>query len=147
MAQSLGLGDKMTFYGRIPHPEVPDALRTLDIFCAPSTRDSESFGVAAVEAMACGIPCVTSDADGFTEVMEDGVTGFIVPKNDVGALADKIKLLVTDRRLRARMGAAGRIRVERNYDWQENIKTIARALSSPATAAGIYEISGGGELP
>ena len=128
LTRQLRLSGRVTFFGYIPHNRVPDALRSMDIFCVPSTRNSESFGVAAVEAMACGIPCVTSDADGFTEVMADGETGFIVPKGDIETLADKLAVLASDAELRKRMGEAGRLRALRNYNWQDNIRTIGDAL-------------------
>jgi glycosyltransferase involved in cell wall biosynthesis len=128
MVESLGLDKRVRFYGRIPHAKVPDAVRTIDIFCAPSIN--ESFGVAVVEAMACGTPCVTSDADGLTEVMEDGVTGFIVPKKDTNALAEKLILLASDGNLRIKMGQAGRARVQKYYDWHKNLKTIEDALTA-----------------
>lgn len=120
-----GLEDRVTFFGRIPHEAVPDALRTMDIFCVPSTL--ESFGVAAVEAMACGIPCVTSDAAGLSEVMADGETGFIVPRCNAEALAEKIVQLAQDPELRRKMGQQGRRRVEELYDWESNVQTIVAA--------------------
>lgn len=126
--QQLRLSDKVSFFGYIPHAAVPEALRAMDIFCAPSL--AESFGVAAVEAMACGVPCVTSDAEGFTEVMADSETGFIVPRGDTEALADKLSLLVNDAVLRKRMGEAGRLRALQLYNWQDNIRTIADALTA-----------------
>lgn len=130
MTQQLRLSDKVTFFGYIPNAAVPNALHAMDIFCAPSTRNSESFGVAAVEAMACGVPCVTSDADGFTEVIANGESGFIVPKGDVGALTEKLAVLINDAALRKSMGEAGRQRVLRYYNWQDNIRTIADALTA-----------------
>ena len=126
LVQDLGLSAFVRFHGHVPHTEVPNALRSFDLFCAPSIQ--ESFSVAVVEAMACGIPCVTSDADGFTEVMENGATGFVVPKKDINALAEKIVLLVRDGALRSKMGKAGRERALRLYDWEQNIRTIADEL-------------------
>ena len=127
-AQQLRLSDKVSFFGYIPHAAVPNAMRAIDIFCAPSL--AESFGVAAVEAMSCGVPCVTSDAEGFTEVMVDGETGFIVPRGDIDALADKLAVLVNDAALRKRMGEAGRLRALQYYNWQDNIRAIADALTA-----------------
>ena len=125
LVRRQGLTDRVTFFGRIPHEAVPDALRTMDIFCVPSTL--ESFGVAAVEAMACGIPCVTSDAAGLSEVMADGETGYIVPRKDPEALAEKIILLAGNPELRQRLGRQGRRRVEELYNWEDNIRGIETA--------------------
>jgi glycosyltransferase involved in cell wall biosynthesis len=140
-----GLGDELgitgitQFRGRIPYSQVPDALREMDIFCALSVEDSESFGVSAVEAMACGLPVVTSDADGFREVMKDGATGFIVPKRDQVTAANKLRELCADPELRRLMGGAGRERVKSLYEWDRCVDAMEQALRR--TAAG----TGGGE--
>lgn len=126
----LGLQGRVHFFGRIPHSRVPEAMNGCDIFCAPSY--AESFGVAALEAMAAGLPCVTSDADGFREIIEDGVTGYIVPRGDVRALAGRLAALAEDEMLRLRIGRAGRARVVEHYDWAENVKILARALERAA---------------
>lgn len=132
LAAGLGIDGRVRFFGRIPHQQASDALRTMDIFCVPSTLDSESFGVSAVEAMACALPCVVSDVDGLCEVTVQGVTGLIVPRKNAGALCDALEKLVTDPALRRQMGAAGRARVEELYDWNRNIKTIEQGLLQAA---------------
>ncbi len=111
----------ISFMGMIPNAEMPEALKESDVFCCVS--DSESFGVSAVEAMACGIPVIATDTEGFVEVMGEDA-GFIVPRNDVRAVADKMKLLYEDRALRRSMGEAGRKRVLDNYDWNRNVDTM-----------------------
>ena len=112
----MGLNDYVSFCGFIPNEDVPKVLSELDATCFPSIVD-ESFGVAAVEAMACGVPVVASDALGFTEVIEDGVTGFLVPKNDDKALAEALyKVYKMDGDARARMGQAGLTRAGKLYD-------------------------------
>lgn len=130
LAARIEVQDHVSFLGRIPHSSVPGVLREIDIFCVPSLQ--ESFGVAAVEAMACGIPCVTTDASGLAEVMRDGVTGFVVPRGDQRALAHAISSLVRDQKLRKRMGAAGRDHVLTNYSWADNLRVIEKALDSLA---------------
>ncbi len=127
--KELNIEDKVTFFGRIPHCEASAALRTMDIFCVPSTLDSESFGVAAVEAMSCRLPCVVSDVDGLSEVTVDGVTGIIVPRKNAQALCEALEKLVLDRDLCIEMGKNGRARVEELYDWQQNIRIIEQGLA------------------
>ena len=86
--------------------------------------NSESFGVSAIEAMACECPVVTSDADGFKEVMEEGKTGFIVPKRDYRSAAEAIQKIIDDPQLAAKMGKAGRERVCNKYSWEDNVNAM-----------------------
>ncbi|MCR4400029.1 MAG: glycosyltransferase [Syntrophomonadaceae bacterium] len=125
-AQRLGIASRVTFVGRVPHRTVPDHLNRLDIYVALSTLDSESFGVAVVEASACGIPVVVSDVGGLPEVVVDGLTGFIVPRNDPEAAAERILQLANDAALRKSMGAAGRRFVLDNYEWNETADRMER---------------------
>ena len=69
---------------------------------------------------------MVSDADGFTEVVEDGVTGYIVPKGDPDAAASAIQHFIDNPSLRESMGAAGRARVEQFYDWNDNVRTMMK---------------------
>ena len=115
LAGQLGIADRTQFVGPVAHAEVPRWLHQLDIFAAPSR--SESFGVAVIEAGACGLPVVVSDAGGLPEVVVDGQTGIVVPCNDVPALQAALKRLVLDPALRERLGRHGRAHVEREYEW------------------------------
>lgn len=121
---SLGLNGRVTFVGFVAHAEVPSWLNRLDVYVAPSRLDSESFGVAAIEASACGVPVVVSDAGGLPEVVRDGVTGFVVPRENAEALAAAIKRLVLDGELRRRMGQAGREHVLKHYAWERCLDTM-----------------------
>lgn len=129
LAASLGVAEATEFAGPVPHECVPEELATLDIFVAVSRLDSESFGVAVVEASACGIPVVVSDAGGLSEVVVDGITGFVVPRENPTALAAALSRLAGDPDLRKSMGAAGRRRVEEKFVWQENVREMYRYLS------------------
>jgi len=89
-----------------------DALRLMksfDIFAMSSV--TEGLGSAVLEAMACGLPIVSTRAGGLPEVVADGETGLLVPPHDEPALAQAIVALLGDAALRASMGAAGRLRV------------------------------------
>ena len=130
LANEFGLADRIYFGGFVNHSKVAEILGTVDIFCVPST--AESFGVSAVEAMACGVACVTSDAEGLAEVMEQGKTGIVVEKRNVEALCDAMLTLAENTDLRNEMGKAGRERVLKLYDWNENIKNIEQALTAVA---------------
>lgn len=117
----------VVFHGAIPHDEVSQALAGLDIFAALSTLDSESFGVAILEASSCGLPVVVTDTDGPAEVVEQGLTGFIVPRHNVAAAADAIGRLVDSPGFRRRMGEAGRDHVVSHYSWQLSLDLMEQA--------------------
>ena len=124
LAKSLSLNDKVTFHGFIDNSKLPEVYNKFSVSVSVSVSNSESFGVVAVEAMSCGCPVVTSDADGFTEVVNNGVTGFIVPKRDVKATADAIQKFIDNPTLRKTMGAAGRQRVLDLFDWNDNVNSM-----------------------
>ncbi|MGI6394841.1 MAG: glycosyltransferase [bacterium] len=121
MVENLGLKEKVHFTGMVPHNSVQLYHKIIDVFAALSIYDSESFGVAIVEAGACENPVVVSDAGGLPEVVDDGVTGFVVERKNSSATAKELEKLVIDEELRSRMGTAGRKRVEKLYDWKENV--------------------------
>ena len=123
-AVDLGLADKVTFLGRIPNEDVAVLLSNMDVYVALSRSDSESFGVAAVEAMSCGVPVVFAAADGFKEVVPDGVAGYIVSKNDARTAADRISYLLNNRSVAQEMGKAGRKHVIDNYTWVSSVDTM-----------------------
>ncbi|MEO8068482.1 MAG: glycosyltransferase [Flavobacteriales bacterium] len=116
-AATLGIAQHVQFVGAVPHNAVPDELRRMAIFCALSRDDSESFGVAVVEASSCALPVVVSDAGGLPEVVSNGVTGWVVPRENAEAAVTKLHELVVDAAQRQRMGAMGRAVVLERYEW------------------------------
>ncbi len=134
LAARLGITDRTKFVGAVAHAEVPHWLHQLDIYAAPSRLDSESFGVAVIEAGACGLPVVVSDAGGLPEVVVAGETGLVVPREDVPALQAALKRLVLDAGLRARLGAAGRAHVEREYEWGRCVSLMERCYADTIAA-------------
>lgn len=124
LAESLGVADSVNFVGQVSHIEVPKQLTKLDIYVALSRLDSESFGVAILEASAAGRPVVVSDAGGLPEVTVEGETGFVVPREDPEAAANVLEKLVWDSELRYQMGVAGQRHVAEHYSWDLSIKTM-----------------------
>lgn len=127
LAHSLGIADTVEFLGRVPNADVPNVLRSLDVFVALSNR--ESFGVAVLEASACGLPVVVSNVGGLPEVVRDGITGFVVPPNDPQAAADRILQLALDDTLRSTLGLNGRKFVVEHYEWNvcsERMESVLR---------------------
>lgn len=120
----LEIADKVFFLGKIDNNLLPEYYNHFDIFVSTSVLDSESFGVVAVEAMACECPVIVSDADGFTEVVANQETGIIVPKKDIEATAKAIQNLIDNKDLRETMGKQGRKRVEELYNWEKNVELM-----------------------
>ncbi|MBC8578954.1 glycosyltransferase [Zhenhengia yiwuensis] len=120
----LKIEDKVFFKGYILNKEVPNAINNMDVFCLGSILDSESFGVAAVEAMACEVPVIATDVSGFKEVILNEKTGYIVERKNENEIADKMYELFKDKKMRLDMGQRGRKRVLELYDWKENVNTM-----------------------
>jgi glycosyltransferase involved in cell wall biosynthesis len=115
----LGLENKVIFVGKVQHLDVPKILNQFHIYVALSNY--ESFGVAVIEASACAIPVVVSDAGGLKEVVKNGKTGVIVPRQNAGSAAQALAQLVENPALRQEMGRAGREHVQELYDWHSNV--------------------------
>ncbi|NME05045.1 glycosyltransferase [Psychrobacillus sp. BL-248-WT-3] len=120
LAVQLGISNVTTFTGKVPNTEVPAIIRSMSIFAVPSTEDSESFGVAAVEAMACGVPVVVSNVGGLPEVVVKDVTGIVTDKESPDQLAAAFIKLAQNNDLRMGMGKAGVAHVKENYSWVDN---------------------------
>lgn len=118
----LGISRNVTFHGFVDNSKLPEIYNSFSI--SVSVSNNESFGVVAVEAMACACPVVTSDADGFTEVVDNGITGYVVPKQNIEATADAIQKFIDNPSLRDTMGAKGRKRVMDLYNWENNVDTM-----------------------
>lgn len=128
----LGLTDYIEIEGYIAHELVASKIGSFDVSCFGSELDSESFGVSAVESMACAVPVIATDVDGFKEVIVDGETGFIVPRRNAEAIAQKMIELYEDSEKRERFGLNGRKRVEALYNWDENVVLLENELKKIA---------------
>jgi glycosyltransferase involved in cell wall biosynthesis len=115
--------DRIKLLGRIDDPR--ELLWASDIFAMPSLK--EGLGVAALEAMASGLPVIASDVGGLREVVEDERTGVIVPPENSKKIAQAISRLAESAELRSQMGAAARARVVENYS-MENMAARTLAL-------------------
>jgi glycosyltransferase involved in cell wall biosynthesis len=118
LAEDLGMGSDVTFLGWVPNTELPPYYRAAAVSVIPSLE--EGFGIPAAEAMGCEVAVVASDAGGLPEVVENGVTGLVVPRGDSRALAQAIGSLLADPERRRVMGQAGRARALRLFDWDRS---------------------------
>lgn len=135
LARELGVGDRVSFLGSFPGVE--HLLSVADLFLLLS--DKESFGLSALEAMACGVPVIGTAAGGLPEVVEDGVTGALRPVGDVAGMADAALTLLRDPRRYAAASAAARSRAETSFDesrivpayasvYEEALEQVARRV-------------------
>jgi glycosyltransferase involved in cell wall biosynthesis len=112
LARELGVSASVSLEGEVPEDgAVREAFLHADVFCLPSLQ--EGFGIAFVEAMAAGLPIVAARAGAVPEVVEDGVTGLLVPPGDPPAVAAALIRLLDDKEARRSMGEEGTRRAER----------------------------------
>ncbi len=114
--RAASLGDAVRFTGRVENIE--EYLQAADVFAFPS--EYEALGLSLIEAAACGLPCIGSRTGGIVDVIDDGVTGLLVPPRDTQALAEALARLLADDReteaLRAAFGAAAAERARAGFD-------------------------------
>lgn len=109
-AERLGISDRVIFAGY--EKQIDQVLKAADLFLFPSVR--EGLGMAALEALACGIPVVAADNRGTREYMKNGVNGIVCPGTDAAAFAAAVKKLKADCRMRGRISAEG-VRTAENF--------------------------------
>jgi len=119
-ARDLGIASRVTFTGVVKDPLAEGLFDASDIVCQMS-RWEEVFGYVNAEAMACGKPLVGTRAGGIPEIIQHGVTGFVVDKRDSSAMARRILELVRDPDLRKRMGEAGREVCREKFNLKKNV--------------------------
>lgn len=130
LSAELGLGNLVSFRGERDRDEIAHALARTDVFvltpCVTGDGDRDGIPNVLVEAMACAIPVVTTDAGGVTELVRSGENGLVAPPGDVDGIAAHLAALVADPALRRRMGESGRKTVESEYD----VEAAALALEA-----------------
>lgn len=124
LCRELNIENDVTFLGFVKPDDVIKEFQRFDISVFPSTLDSESFGVAAVESEACGTPVIVSNVGGLMESTKPNETSLVVEKKSVEDLAEKLNILVRDKDLRIKMGKAARKFVEDSYSLEKNFEYI-----------------------
>jgi D-inositol-3-phosphate glycosyltransferase len=114
LRHELGLRNVVVFHGTVSQDELPYYYSAAQVLVVPSRY--ESFGMVALEAMACGTPVIASDVGGLSSLVRDGRTGFLVPDGDPRALADRLLPLLRDPVLRRELGHHG-IATAEAYSW------------------------------
>ena len=116
LARELGISERVTFLGWQSKEDLAQAYQQANLFLFPSRH--EGMPNAVLEAMSSGLPVVATRIAGSEELVLDGETGLLVPSEDVDALRDALRTVLSDAVLREKMGTASRLRVEREYSWE-----------------------------
>lgn len=116
------LQEKLTIIQWMDRSDLLSTLRNTDVFVMTSAF--ESFGYVAAEAQMLEVPVVATNVDGFNEIIENGVTGYLVEPNDVNDMVEKIDQILNDPAGAAEMGRKGRTRISQHFDIQKNIHQL-----------------------
>lgn len=127
------LDTNVDFYGELNPDEVTEFYRQASVLTLPSI-EGEGMPNVVLEAMAYGIPVITTDSGGLPTVIEDGQNGYLVPMRDSTALAEKIEQLMTDKNLRERIGKEGRNYVIKNHSWDYLVQKLELEYVRQTTA-------------
>jgi glycosyltransferase involved in cell wall biosynthesis len=131
-ARARGVADRVAWLGEVPDADLPTLYHCAQVFVLPATHPSEAFGLVQVEAMASGIPTVCTElGPGTSWVTLDDQTGYVVPPNDPGPLAEAIRRLLTDPIRRQAMGAAARQRARSEFSLDcltERVEALYQSL-------------------
>jgi colanic acid/amylovoran biosynthesis glycosyltransferase len=132
-ARRLGIEGRVELTGPLGHPAVVERIRRADVFCLPSF--AEGVPVVLMEAMALGVPVLTTRVMGIPELVEDGVSGLLVAPGSRGELVAGLRRLIDDAPLRAALGEAARQRVEAEHDLDRSAAQL-HALFAERLGAG-----------
>jgi len=128
LANKLGVGDRVRFLGGVSDRELPALYNLASVYVGASRRAErlgvEGFGIALVEASACGRPVVAGNSGGIPDAVRDGETGFLVPPEEPAAFADAICRLLADPAAANRMGQNGRRAVETYFNWDRVVRDL-----------------------
>lgn len=126
-ALRLGVADRLRFLEPVAHSELPDLYRAADVVVVPSA--SESFGLVALEAAACGTPVVATDVGGLRLTVRDGETGYLVGTRDPSSFAAALSRVLADPSAGARLGANA-VQLARRFPWSRTSDGILEAYGS-----------------
>lgn len=128
-ASRVGVRDRVDFLGSVAHHELPYFYSAADVCVMPSY--SESFGLVALEAQACGRPVVGSDVAGLRSVVRDDVSGYLIEAHDPAMYAERIGRLLDDPELAQQMGRRGRLLAQR-FSWTRTADTLQELFEGVA---------------
>lgn len=136
LAADLGVAGRLHLLGSVAEGDVPALYNLADVYLGVSRRADragvEGFGIALIEASACGVPVVGGASGGIPDAVRDGETGILIPPEDDEALASAVASLLDDRELAGRFGAAGRAAVERYFNWDRVVRQLREMAAETA---------------
>jgi D-inositol-3-phosphate glycosyltransferase len=127
LAVDLGIGDLVTFHQPVGRPVLADWYRAADLVAVPSY--SESFGLVAVEAQACGTPVIAARVGGLATAVQDGVTGLLVSGHDPITWGDSLGVLMDSPSRRAVMSSAA-VQHANRFSWDQTVQTTLQVYAS-----------------
>ncbi|HEX2239560.1 MAG TPA: glycosyltransferase, partial [Actinomycetota bacterium] len=127
LARSLGVAEQMRWLGPRPHEGLPDIYRAADAVVVCSY--SESFGFAALEAHACGVPVLGTAVGGLSYIVRDGRSGFLFDRRDPDVFAERLGAVLSNYDLRAQLGDAAR-RAAQRFSWHASARSLLRLYDS-----------------
>jgi colanic acid/amylovoran biosynthesis glycosyltransferase len=125
-ASELGIRDRLKFVGYQSQDAVCGYLQACDVFVLPSF--AEGLPVVLMEAMATGIPVVTTAIAAISELVEDGINGYLVPPGAIEPLAQRLDQLLSNAQLRQNFGKAGRTKVEQSFNLHHEVDTLKQIM-------------------
>ncbi len=142
LVTQLQLAQSVRFVGAVSQDDLPIHYNSADVCVLPSHY--ESFGLAALEAAACGRPVVASEVGGLPTIVDSGTTGFLVPPKRIDVMAERLCELLNDDLLRSRMGAAARRHAE-TLSWDRSADSLLASYRAllPVPVAVAVPVAGG----
>lgn len=136
LVNELDLESKVQFLGRIPDEDLPGFYASGDLFVLPSNSRAESFGLVLQEAMASGLPCVTTElGTGTSYLVQDGQSGIVVPPKNPTVLAEALQTLLANRQLRREMGRVGQARARAEFSLDQMVSKIDEVYEAAVESA------------
>ena len=140
LSQKLGLGDRISFPGFISHERVPDLFHSANIFLMPSvvheSGDRDGIPTVIMESLLYRVPVIATNVSGIPELIENGVTGLLVPEKDSPAIASAVLNLLKDKKSAIDMAERGRLTVLEHFDPEKNCQKVLRLYKQYFARAG-----------
>lgn len=137
-ARMLGISSSVHFMGRLPHQDLPHYFHSADLFAGPSIvdqgGDTEGLGIVFLEASASGLPIISTGVGGSNELVQDGVTGLVVPQQDPEQLSLAILRLLDDPELRSEMGRNAQKTLASRFSWAQIARDFSRVFTNLVTS-------------